>query len=414
VLQIEGIYSSIQNLASGSLLTDIISGDFFDPNRNTYFCPNKSIKSQFGVNFYVPKVVTNNGRVNQLATSYNSALVNLYYLTPKSIMKTFFQNGEGFAYLSFLQNKSISSLLEGSIGEDGFSLLKNLTLANGNSILNDGGLSNEGIQALLENGSTGIITQILDNSGLQGEARVLLQKQLQKKFRSIVSLNKCHRFFSINARFKDLISKKIEGFMKKRREKLVQSLMKSKFFAKLFKEGAGKLLGQWAEKGGLQTIARALVLAAANALGIALSGGLANILVTGLSILVADALFAMGKLLLGMVVFAIFGIIGIGFLVFGKNNTFNQNTYTYASTPPGEVYVNPNFTGTSPITGEDDEHEIGDFVGGTLPDGEKCLLGSSSYRCTQGPYGSYSHANVAAVDVTGTDSFYAPTFCGKR
>jgi hypothetical protein len=39
------------------------------------------------------------------------------------------------------------------------------------------------------------------------------------------------------------------------------------------------------------------------------------------------------------------------------------------------------------------------------------LLGEGAYNCTQGAFGSYSHSNVAAIDLTGVDYFHAPSFC---
>jgi hypothetical protein len=158
-----------------------------------------------------------------------------------------------------------------------------------------------------------------------------------------------------------------------------------------------------------------LVIGILDALGIAATGGLGTFLVPILSSLVVDVLYGGVKFLIQVVLIMFLGIIGIIFFVSipSSKNAFDSQTYAYTNVVPGEVVANPNFKGTSPIVGPSDG-SIDDFVGGTLPDGEKCLLGSGSFHCSQGPFGSYSHQSVAAIDVTGVQYFYAPTFCGNN
>ena len=410
----EGRWGSFKNLViDGNLLPSIYNGDFFDSNKND-FAPSRELKVG-GAAFYVPitKFEDKNGdpKSNVFLESWNSGMTQLYYLTPRSMMRTIFFNGEGIAYLSYLQSRQISGQLQ--------KFAKNNLSANllGNSSLM-AGITDEHLKSILGGKSQDVINAILKDSNLnpQSAAYAQLKDKLDKllgKGSSSAVTQKFFSVFSFNAQLKDKVGKAVEKWLSKRRQKVLDEFMETGLYKKFFSGMAGEALGQWAKKGGLQNIARALVVAAGKFFGFATYGGLANFVINSVTMVVSDALFAVGKILFGMVIFALIGVIGMIIMMTGGQYKQNKQTYAYANTVPGDVYVNPNFTGTSPITGEDDDHQIGDFEAGSLPDGEKCLLGAASYSCTQGPYGSYSHGNVAAVDLTGVDAFYAPAFCGN-
>lgn len=85
----------------------LISGDFFD-NKKNYFSPSEE------------KKVKLNGEEHEIMVSRNdgsypgSALTGLYYLTPGSIGKTLFVNGEGFAYRAYKNQEKIFRSIKGS------------------------------------------------------------------------------------------------------------------------------------------------------------------------------------------------------------------------------------------------------------------------------------------------------------
>jgi len=382
----EGYWGSLNHLVGeGAFVTDILNGDLFDSNKTDALRPSEGTKSDLGIVFFVPRT---DGK-NQLINNYNKALTQVYYFTPKSIMRTIFLNGEGFAY-SMFKSKGLVNSLTGANG---------VTAA-------------QWTQLLAGDPQT-VISSILSSPGLQG-LQGMQKLQLELSLKNYARMGKLHDIFSRNQRIKDAITKGIEKLLTKARAKMIKGFMSNALFKKMFSGSAGKLLGQWIAKGGIQNIARALVVGIANAFGLATSGGLANIVISAAAMVVVDVLFAVGKILFGIVIFALIGFFGLMVMGGIGLNNFAKKTYTYANTVPGEVVSNPNFKGTSPITGEEDD-SMADFIGGTLPDGQKCLLGSGSLHCSQGAFGSYSHQNVAAIDLSsGANDFYAPQFCGNN
>lgn len=308
--QAEGYWGAIQNITNGNFVTSILNGDFYDPRKND-MAPSTEEKL-FNVGFFAPitefKDWKGDVKKNPIMGGYNKAMTQIYYMTPRAWMRTLLFNGEGFAYLLY-QKKA-------NLGID---------------------LDDDKIRALMGKDSQKMIDSLIKSLSPQDRARVTAS------LKAIVTLGKLHEFFSFNARLKDKIGKSIEAFMAKRRGLLVDKLMGSAAFKKFFSGAAGELLGQWVKKGGLQNIARALVIGIANAMGFATTGGLANILITVVAGVVSDALFAIGKVLFGIVIFAFLGIIGMFFWATTNQNTFNRQNYTYANTSPDDVVVNPEY-----------------------------------------------------------------------
>ena len=99
----------------------MLKGDFFKSSKNSLYCPSQKAGLEWGEQrdkdgkpyttseFFVPADYEKN-----LLGAYNKYFTNLYYLTPGSIFKTFFYNGEGFAYQAFLQQQSIIKYLGGA------------------------------------------------------------------------------------------------------------------------------------------------------------------------------------------------------------------------------------------------------------------------------------------------------------
>jgi hypothetical protein len=236
------------------------------------------------------------------------------------------------------------------------------------------------------------------------------------KLKDLTSLGKISRLFSAGQRARERAKEWLDEHVFKRiRQKIYNSLIN-----KIKDKGAQALLGQWLAKGGIEVLAKSIVIGILDALGIAATGGAGSFLVPILSALLVDVLYGIAKVLLLVLLLITAGMVGLA--VLGGSaavSNFNNMTYAYSNVVPGAVVTNPNFKGTAPIDVPNDPvGDIKNFVGGTLPDGEKCLLGSAgSYNCTQGPKDpnpKASHHNVVAIDITGVEYFYAPSFCGNN
>lgn len=119
------------------------------------------------------------------------------------------------------------------------------------------------------------------------------------------------------------------------------------------------------------------------------------------------------KFLISAGVFALVGIFGLLILVIGAPFRTMKTQGTYSHVAPYEIVLGDTDY-TVPQGGSGDPGQPGEWSGGApLPDGVSCLLGEGAFRCSQGPYGSFSHGALNAIDVAYSGIFYAPTFCGK-
>jgi len=386
----EGQVDSLKDVLGAGLapnaISSILDGSLYDKNRNFFYIPVKDETIKFGSYSWGLKdetgkkyteghdeeikiFVAAEGR-NKLSSAYKKLMTNVYYLTPRSILRTLFVNGEGFVYLSY---KATQDALK--------------QLGKGGAIDFDRLMKDD------------VYRQSLKKLGIDANGLLATRKLAQ--------------IFSFGQRKRDMIKTWMDDHLYKRlRQRVYNSLIK-----RIRDEEALALLEKWLVKGGFEVVAKAIVIGILDALGIAATGGLGSFIVPILSGIVVDILYGAVKILVQVVLLAGLGIIGfIVFISSTEKKNYDSQAYAYTNTVPGEVVTNPNFKGTSPITGEDDlANGMGDFVGGTLPEGEKCLLGSGSFHCSQGPYGSYSHRSVAAIDVSsGATFFYAPAFCGDN
>lgn len=331
--QMDGYITSWKNIyGGGNLGMSIMNGKFFDPRFNSIFAPGQVGKVEVGkdaVSILSPaKSPTNNKVVN----AYNEVMMDFYYITPKSIAKTLFYNGEGFLYLyNRFGDKAKWALKTGEV-------------------------------------------------------------------------------FSFNSRMRDRFTKLID-------EKVVKNFRKAvgKTLEKRFTGEAGTLLTKWVAKGGIQTIGKAIATYIFHAIGITTTGGLGNIVITIVGDKITDAMLEVGKVLVITLMYVIFGVIAV-LIIFGSSSTakFYANNFAYTHEAPKEVTACENYTGISPIIDDETPGGIQPFRGGALPNDVQCLIGSGSFRCSQGAYGSYSHKNTPAVDIPGVQTFYAPQFCGDN
>ncbi|MDD4382048.1 MAG: M23 family metallopeptidase [Candidatus Dojkabacteria bacterium] len=326
--QLDGYITSWKNIVgNGNLGMSLMNGKFFDKRYNSIFAPGKASKIDVGKDQVTILLAGDSN--TELGKAYNKLMTGLYYLTPKSIAKTLFYNGEGFLYLHKI-------------------------------------------------------------SGAEWA-------------------RKAGKIFSFNSRMRDRVTNFVNDKILKKLRQGVEKVLAKKFTGE-----AAKLLTKWVAKGGVQVLGRAIATYILHAIGAATTGGVANIVIAILGDKITDVLLKVGKVVLITLMYIIFGVIAIGILLGDSATTkFYSDNYSYTHEAPGEVLACGSYTGISPIIDDEASGEIKPFNGGPLPSNVECLIGPDSFRCSQGVYGSYSHKNVAATDIPGVQTFYAPQFCGN-
>lgn len=392
--RIEGYLNSLQNVYGGvlgsNLIPSIINGDFFDSGKNTIFNPveKKKVATELipgGVEIFRAK----DGK-SKFKNAYFDMGESLYYLTPRSLIRTLTFNGEGFARIL---DRNIKAL-EG-IGIDKESIVKGAL----------GKISDEDIKKLIDE-------KFANLSDIEKDK---IKKKIQNLMKSNSTYTKLTKIFSTNARIQGKIKGLVSLRMKKIRARFARSLLKNTTLRKwLVKSGATKLLGQWIAKGGIQTLVKSLVTAVAGAAGVALTplGSILIMLVTGF---VTDILMKFAKYALEVAKLVVIGIAAFIFLIlamgFGNWKKLNRIIFADHNVVPGEVISCAEDYGFGSIAPNPYVNPI------IPPDTEQeCVLGTQGIYCSQGyeDVSGWSHQNMASllpVDLTNVDYIYAPQFC---
>lgn len=332
--QLEGYINSINNTWGGlmgaqNLVPSILNGDFFDSEKNTAG-PTKSIS--LGIkDLEGMKIIVAKRDDNRVINAYNQMGESLYYMTPRSIFRTLFVNGEGFARLL---NHNIMSLQDlekefGGFGVRGYEvkeITKNI---------------NEKVGRDLDN----YLNSALNGLRTSGKLSAEDLKKISKLLDSSKNMRNLTNIFSVPARLNGAIRKRIETAiapkLKKARAKIVATFLKNKNIASwVAKTGGGKLLRTFIQEGGLKNLLKPIVTAIAGTLGIALTplGGFFVSIATSVAMEFAmkgvTVLFQIGKIALIAVVAVI--VLGLG----GAKKTwnkFNKRTYSYNYVVPDTV-----------------------------------------------------------------------------
>jgi len=399
----EGWYNSLKTVwTGGNLATSILSGDFYNKNKNSFFLPiaeekmvsrEKDVKLEF---FTAAK------SDNILINKYNKVMTNVYYLTPRSIFRTIFYNGEGFAYMMSNRMNGIESLLRAKgIAEDD-PLLKDIIGVFKNQ-------SGEDFKTGLESQLL-LLSQVLDPdtfSKIQGLAKAA------GKFKNLAEN------FSVLYKIQSSITGAIAKHTLKIRAKIAKTLLSSpKMKAWFAKNAAGKLLGQWVATGGIDVLVKSAITAIATALGTTM-GPVGNAIAFVVSSIVTDvALKLLGVTLniikyLALGVIAMFIIVGV-FASAGLKKSFKLISKAYL-TPPAKVQQCTLYEEMELEEGE--TYPWGDVIM-PPPSGEECLFGTGTFYCSQGyvDVTGGSHQNYTQnlpVDLTQVSSINAPQFCDK-
>lgn len=396
--QLEGYVNSWQTIYGGisaeKFATSVLGGDFFDEGKNTLNCPSTGNKVG-DLEFLVAKTHPGN---NKFINKYNEMGNAMYYLTPRSVFRTLFFNGEGFAYL---MHKGLSKR------SDIMSLLGKGIPKNGLPDIYD---TNKLMEFVLSKNSLDILNA--NSANFTPEEMEFLKKFLDnnKTLKGVIKIT------SFGSYVKNTIQKKILELTAPFRRKFAEQFL-MRFVSKYGKEQAVALLNQWIAKGGINVMFRSLATSIAGVLGFA-GGPVTSALVSAITFALTD--FAM-KAFAQMVIFGkyiVYGIIGIIALLFfvssGAVSKYNKTTTTYANEIPGEIIKCSVY--------DEDELEEGDTPpwGDAIippPSGESCPFGPGFINCSQGWVdirSGVSHSGMGAtmpVDLTGFSYIYAPQFC---
>lgn len=406
----EGYFNSINGVYGGLTGTNVVAsmldGSFFDPNRNQILNPVEEKKGVAGGD----KIYVAKDSKRRLMKDYNKIGTTLYYLTPRSLFKTLFYNGEGFAYLFHNRLGAIKDLAleapNGRLRDAGAVLLSDFISE----------LNNRPVRELDSFVSAELAR--LSVSGLFTSQQLTKLKALTKtaeRFRKLVY------GFSIPFRAKRYITEYLDKRIFKRiRVSIGRKLVSSRALQDLFKRtGAAKFLGAWITKGGFGMLLRGIATAIAGAIGLA-GTPIASFIVTAITWVLTD--LAMKALGLGLNIakYFILGLIAILLLVFtianGAVTEFNKINYASSQTIPGTVVSCTQYEEQELDTGWDDEW--GDPTVAPPPSGEKCILGTQPIYCSQGyeDVTGWSHQNIQSrlpVDLTNIEDWRvnAPQFC---
>jgi len=391
----EGVLNTAKGYYQGNLIPDILNGKFFEDKYNQirWLQPTYSEKLITGegntVNLHWAK---STGR-NVVKDSYYESMTALYYLSPVTWVKTL-TTGEGFAYLAKVSERKFKAQMGAMLSANvpGFDMGNFLgQLMQGNS------------------------QNAIRNLGALSQADIAKITKFAKRYSR---LGKLTNTFSTLSRVRDAIGNWFNDKIgKKVRLAIGAKLLRVGFISRFSRHA----VTSWMKTGGMFTLVRGVTMAALQAIGFTIAGPVGNFVVAVLSDIVSDVLMKAAKPIIKfgaeVAILILAGIFGIIFL---RVSSFAKIFSLYSHVSPQQVVQCGANTGLSPIIDDPDnpggispQGPMEPFVAGALDSGEQCLLGSGSFHCTQGPYGSFSHSKVAAMDIGGTNYFHAPSFCGN-
>ncbi len=326
----EGHWNTAKELfIDGNLLPNIITGDFFNDNRNQirWLQPAKQFERTFTTNVGLRGKTRAKGTVkflgakegsNKFQQSYYDAMAPLYYLSPVTLVKSL-GNGEAFAYRASVIEKAfkkeMQDVLEKSIA--GFDMNKFME-----EILNGNG------EAYL--------------STLTGSIAPDLLKKMEKFIGKQERWNKLAYNFSAISRAKDAVTKKLEEMIEKRlggeiKEVIGNRLLKVAFIQKFGKEA----IEAWMVNGGFRALVRGVTTAALQAVGFSIAGPVGNAIVTALTWVSTEVVMKVAKPVLkfgvNTVLLVIVGGFGLIVLLFGS--IYLMTFGKFAHVAPNEIVM---------------------------------------------------------------------------
>lgn len=393
--KVEGYVNSLRDYWN---LQSLINGDFYKSTKNQFYCPTAKVDFEWGMEnkkkeryeavtmaeIMIPEYQDprKGGERRKLVYNYDEFFANAYYLTPGSIFRTYFYNGEGFAWKAYQQRRKIQAFLAGG------------SIANFD--LRKFSIDREYRERVL--------------NGLEGITNREFLDMLERYSR----LGDLTQMFSVLYRAQERVLKWADdNFLKGFRQRVYTTIMKTKMFSNL-SDGAVAtgLLKTWANKGGLRNLFKGLSHGISEALGIAAGPGL-NLIISSVMGWLAERAYDLAVPIFGVIVYAVFGIIGVFYMAYGltKRNSVKYNIS--ASTPPGAVgYCQSEGTG---FYSDPTDEFWGSDILIPAPTDSSCPFGDSGYGCSQGYTNTTcTHKRITSskpVDVVGVSYFYAPKYC---
>lgn len=398
--RLEGYLNSLNTVWGGvmgapNLIPSILNGDFFDSRKNTLNNPVEEKAVTDSVKIYMAKYTK--GRT--FSNAYNKIGETVYYLTPRSIMRTFFFNGEGFALLmrkrlNFLEDSKIFDLMriDGNIGG------KKMT---SDDILKIYSQSPAEVKKFVEKQLDFFKSRLTDKQ----------YKQLEKLLKSSSRYHGLFHFFGRPARFKAALDKLVQKRARRIRARLLRVFTKNKRIREwLVKKGVLKLFGTWVAKGGVKNLVKAFVTTIMGALGQTLTP-VGSIIVSALTWVLTDLIMKLTKFAMQIAIWMMWGFIAIAVLIFSGGLSLsrksNKRAFSYNYVPPNAVNK------CMPMSPLDDPETPIPIIG-------SCILGEGYIPCSQGWDINASWSNQICfshnypgmhVDLTNVSYIYAPDFC---
>ncbi len=395
--RVAGYYSSMRDIWGKNLVGSVLDGTFFSDDNKIL---NPVSQKELGLHFVGNDKIFFN--IHDKDNAYCRTMTTIMYLTPKKLLQF---DGTYFAYRTYLNRidsfKGLTSYVKGLGNDD---LLKAVyrdieetglfAVRNGHLLINYDAFKDP-------NALRNAVDDLKRAYGNDPNIVALLDKFLAKEGR----LSKLTATFSIWSRFKENIKNKIDkATLGKIREKIGANLLARLGGDEVF-ESAIKL---WQGGGGIQNLMKAFVDKFLTKLGfqkIALTA-VSGVLTTALSNFAYSMYIVLAKVLVVALVGLVF-IIGMGVSSFNKYTT---RYGTVSSVTPGEV---------TQCEGFESENLVNTGTGDIIvppPSNSSCPLGTGTFRCTQGPEGSYSHRSISnkrPVDIANGSGFYfyAPQYC---
>ena len=327
--QWEGYINSLKNVwlskDGTGLFENIINGNFFREDNNKILNP---VEQKLVGDLKINIAKTDK---SGLLSAYNEMGETLYYLTPGSLFKTVFYNGEGFARMAYKHMGAVNGMLSKSSLFDGLkeSMFEEMMSAN---IQDYGKLVDDMMKKVL--------------MANKGSGKILTQDQLEnlrKLLEKSASFRKLGEAFSYPFKFQQAINKVISNRLEGIRRKIQEAILNNpKLRDLLVRTGAEKLLGKWVVGGGIRVLMQSLVTAVVGALGMTF-GPIASAVTSVLTYIATDLLMKMLKGVLVILKYMALGIVAIfaivlflGTMIVGK---FNKTNYTYTNVAPGDVLI---------------------------------------------------------------------------
>lgn len=333
---------------------------------------------------------------------YVAQMAGLYYLTPGSLLKTAFYNGEGFNYIAAMRERGIQR----SFYHDR------------NNYLKDFFASKKGDQAFMaqfgkfydEQGNLNmsevasnyleVMTLLGERSDLPAPLKSLIGKMGGKyaSMNRFAKIGKLYMDYGIGGRM-FLANKRFVDFRDSLMAKLGIADWRKRGLQKIFKDEAWqKAVGQFFGGSiGVKQLIQAGITAGLNALGVA-TGGLTTIISVA-AYFATEVLYKLAKPALGVLFILVWGICGlVGFFYFMMTDFLIPTTVAHTAIVPGDI----TYCGVelAPPIGEPGPNPDGKPIDEEPPEDAICPINIGA-ACNQGPDGKWSHAKMGtfAIDV---------------